>query len=97
MGEKALALKPIGVIRSEHVCARQALIQPVYAEGCVGMVEVFPEFAERFLDLEGFSLDIKPFTAKFDRAEPTRNGRQDEDEVTVKNRGLRECRSEIGS
>jgi len=167
MSEKVIAFKPIGVIRSEHVCARQTPIQPVYAKGCAGMVEVFPEFAEGLLDLEGFShiyliyhfdradapklhvmpflqdiergifstrapcrpnpiglsvvellkcegnllhfdgadildgtplLDIKPFTTKFDCAVPTRNGWQDEvDEVTAKNRGLREFRSESGS
>jgi tRNA (adenine37-N6)-methyltransferase len=33
-------------------------------------------------------LDIKPYTAKFDRIETTRNGRQDEvDEETAQRRG----------
>ena len=46
---------PIGVIRSGHVKAEEAPIQPVYAGGCVGRVEVFPEYADGLRDVEGFS------------------------------------------
>ncbi|MDO9585926.1 MAG: tRNA (N6-threonylcarbamoyladenosine(37)-N6)-methyltransferase TrmO [Syntrophales bacterium] len=39
-------------------------------------------------------LDIKPYTAKFDRRETTRNGWQDDvDEEEARQRGRRECRS----
>ncbi|MFH1017140.1 MAG: tRNA (N6-threonylcarbamoyladenosine(37)-N6)-methyltransferase TrmO [Pseudomonadota bacterium] len=74
--------KPIGVIRSGHHIAEQTPIQPVYAKGCKGRVEVFPEFAEGLRDLEGFShvyliyhlhkggpakLVVKPFLQDVDR------------------------------
>ncbi len=160
MNRENIIFTPIGVIRSEHVVARETPIQPVYAKGCKGRVEIFPEFAEGLRDLEGFShiyllfhlnqagsvqltvkpflqdvergvfstrapcrpngiglsivelvrregtvlyidnvdildgtplLDIKPYTAKFDRLETTCNGWQDEvDEATAQHRGRRE-------
>ena len=156
----AVSFRPIGVLRSEHRVAAQTPIQPVYAKGCRGRAEVFPEFAEGLTDLEGFShvyiiyhfhqapapklkvkpflqdvergvfatraparpnpigisivelvrrednvlyldgldvldgtplLDIKPYTARFDRIETTRNGWQDEiDEKEAQKRGRRE-------
>jgi len=55
MSEAVLIYKPIGVIRSEHFSAEQTPIQPVYAKGCLGRVEVFPEFMAGLSDLEGFS------------------------------------------
>jgi tRNA-Thr(GGU) m(6)t(6)A37 methyltransferase TsaA len=155
-----MSFRPIGVLRSEHRVAAQTPIQPVYAKGCRGRAEVFPEFAEGLTDLEGFShvyiiyhfhqaqpakmkvkpfmqdaehgvfatraparpnpiglsvvelvrregnvlyldgvdvldgtplLDIKPYTARFDRIETTRNGWQDEiDEKEAQKRGRRE-------
>ncbi len=160
MTKKGITFTPIGVIHSEHTVARRTPIQPAYAKGCKGRVEIFPEFAEGLQDLEGFShiylifyfnqagpmqlivkpflqdiergvfstrapcrpngiglsiveligregnvlyldcvdildgtplLDIKPYTAKFDRLETSRNGWQDEvDEATAQNRGRRE-------
>ncbi|MFH0784946.1 MAG: tRNA (N6-threonylcarbamoyladenosine(37)-N6)-methyltransferase TrmO [Pseudomonadota bacterium] len=160
MNKEDIIFKPIGVIRSEHVLARETPIQPVYAKGCKGRVELFPEFAEGLQDLDGFShiylifhfnqagpvqltvkpflqdivrgvfstrapcrpngiglsiveligregnvllldrvdildgtplLDIKPYSAKFDRLDYTRNGWQDEvDEKTAQVRGRRE-------
>lgn len=45
----------IGVIHSEHTIAENTPIQPVYAKGCKGYVEVCEEFAEGLKDLEGFS------------------------------------------
>ncbi|MBN2399602.1 MAG: tRNA (N6-threonylcarbamoyladenosine(37)-N6)-methyltransferase TrmO [Candidatus Aminicenantes bacterium] len=55
MKKKAFMLSPIGVIRSEHIKPEQTPIQPVYAKGCQGQVDVFPEFSEGLCDLEGFS------------------------------------------
>lgn len=151
---------PIGVVRSEHLCAERTPIQPVFARECVGRLEVFPEFVEGLRDLDGFShihliyhldradsprmlvrpflqdkergvfatrhparpnpvglsvvellriegsvvyfrgadildgsplIDIKPFTAKFDCIESTRNGWYDEiDNATAEHKGLRD-------
>ena len=159
MEETFIIYRPIGVIHSEHVIPEQTPIQPVYARGCKGEVEVYPEFAQGLSDLEGFShlyliyhfhraqsvqllvkpflqdelrgifstraprrpnaiglsivelihqegnvlyldgvdildgtplLDIKPYTAKFDFFQTTRNGWQDEvDEETAQKRGKR--------
>jgi tRNA-Thr(GGU) m(6)t(6)A37 methyltransferase TsaA len=52
---QALTYRPIGIIHSEHTAAEKTPIQPVYAQGCKGQVEVFTEFAEGLKDLEGFS------------------------------------------
>lgn len=159
MGGSAVTYKPIGLIRSGHVAAHETPIQPVYAEGCMGRAEIFPEFSEALQDIEGFShvyliyhfhrasstklmvkpflqdvergifatrapwrpnsiglsvvrlvrrdgnvlhlegldildgtplLDIKPYTAKFDLVQTSRNGWQDEvDEETAQQRGSR--------
>ncbi len=159
MSENLITYRPIGVIRSGHVAADQTPIQPVYAAGCAGRAEIFPEFEEGLCDLDGFShvyliyhlhragavklrvkpflqdvehgvfstrapcrpnpiglsvvqlvrregpvlhlegvdildgtplLDIKPYTAKFDCIQTTRNGWQDEvDEKTAHQRGKR--------
>ena len=155
--------RPIGVIRSEHLIPQQTPIQPVYASGCEGRVEIFPEYADGLIDLEGFShiyliycfhqagtpkmkvkpfledvehgvfatrapcrpnaiglsivqlirrdgnilhldgvdildgtplLDIKPYTAKFDRIDTTRNGWQDAiNAETAERLGRREYRT----
>ena len=154
MPRETIPFNPIGVIRSEHVVARE---NPHPAGVCQGVqkgVEIFPEFAEGLRDLDGFShiylifhfnqagpvqlivkpflqdcargifstrapcrpngiglsivelvgrednvllldgvdildgtplLDIKPYTAKFDRLETSRNGWQDQvDEETAR-------------
>jgi tRNA (adenine37-N6)-methyltransferase len=82
MKKPAITFRPIGVIRSEHVNPEQTPIQPVYARGCKGQVEVSPEFSEGLRDLEGFShiyliyyfhkagaakLIVKPFLQDVDR------------------------------
>ncbi len=155
----AIEYRPIGVVRSEHTRPEDTPIQPIYAQGCPGRVEVFPEYWEGLRDLEGFShvyliyhlhragparlvvrpfledvergvfatrapsrpnpiglsivelvrreggvlhvdgvdvldgtplLDIKPYTARFDRIETTRNGWQDSvDEESAQHRGSR--------
>lgn len=45
----------IGTIRSSHTIAASTPIQPVYAEDCLGSVELRPEFADGLADIEGFS------------------------------------------
>jgi tRNA (adenine37-N6)-methyltransferase len=160
MKENPIIYKPIGMIHSEHVTAEKTPIQPAYAKGCKGRVELFPEFAEGLSDLDGFShiyliyhlhragsgrlkvkpflqdvergvfatrsprrpnpiglsivellgregnvlhldcvdildgsplLDIKPYTAKFDCIDTTRNGWQDDiDDETARQRGRRD-------
>jgi len=55
MNPTTLSYSPIGVIHSEHVAAEKTPIQPVYAVGCKGWAEVFPEFADGLRDLDGFS------------------------------------------
>ena len=47
--------RPIGIIRSEHTDPAKSPIQPCYAEGCLGTVEIFPEYTEGLNDLEGYS------------------------------------------
>lgn len=70
MGEGAFSFKLIGVIRSGHTEAGETPIQPAFARGCRGRVEVFPEFAEGLSDLEGFSHIYLLYF--FDRAGPPR-------------------------
>jgi tRNA-Thr(GGU) m(6)t(6)A37 methyltransferase TsaA len=159
MSGEVITYRPIGVIHSEHTRADKTPIQPVYAKGCMGEVEVYSEFEAGLHDLDGFSyvyliyhfhqagstkllvkpflhdvehgvfatrapsrpnavglsvvrlmhregnvlylqnvdildgtplLDIKPYMAKFDRIDSTRNGWQDEvDEDTARQRGKR--------
>lgn len=46
---------PIGMIHSCHTEAKATPIQPVYAAGCAGRAEIFPEYSEGLSDLEDFS------------------------------------------
>lgn len=55
MSVRAVLYEPIGVIHSEHTAAEDTPIQPVYAAGCLGRVEVAPSLADGLRDLEGFS------------------------------------------
>jgi tRNA (adenine37-N6)-methyltransferase len=55
MKDKLFTYQPIGVVHSEHTMVEKTPIQPVYAKGCKGYIEVFPEFALGLQDLEGFS------------------------------------------
>jgi len=50
-----IVYRPIGVIHSEHVEKEKTPIQPVFAKGCRGKIEVFPRFAKGLRDVEGFS------------------------------------------
>lgn len=77
-----ITYEPIGVIRSGHTDPSKTPIQPVYAKGCEGRVEVLPEFAAGLRDVEGFShiyllyhmnqaehprLTVKPFLQDVER------------------------------
>ena len=156
---QSVTFVPIGVIHSGHTRSQDTPIQPIYAKGCPGRIEVFPQYADGLRDLEGFShiyliyhlhcadtprlivkpflqdiehgvfatrapcrpnpiglsivrligregnilhldgvdildgtplLDIKPYTARFDCIQNTRNGWQDDvDEQTAQQRGRR--------
>jgi len=46
---------PIGIIRSEHKKPEETPIQPAYARGVPGRVEVLEEYAEGLRDLDDFS------------------------------------------
>jgi tRNA (adenine37-N6)-methyltransferase len=48
-------VRQIGVVRSEHTIPENTPIQPVYAEECMGQIELFPEYEEGLLDIEGYS------------------------------------------
>jgi len=48
-------LKPIGTIRSSFDEPSKAPIQPVFAAGAKGRVEVLPEYAEGLDDIGGFT------------------------------------------
>ena len=45
---------PIGVIHTPHKQATGTPLQPVFAQGTQGTVELFPKFAPGFKDLDGF-------------------------------------------
>ncbi|MBN1893650.1 tRNA (N6-threonylcarbamoyladenosine(37)-N6)-methyltransferase TrmO [bacterium] len=80
--DSPVSYSPIGVIRSGHQNPAETPIQPVFAKGCQGTAEVFPEFAAALDDLEGFShiyliyhlhracgmsLKVKPFLQDVER------------------------------
>lgn len=50
-----IVLQAIGIIHSEHHRSEETPIQPAFACGCLGRVEVFPAFAAGLQDIEGFS------------------------------------------
>lgn len=159
MYSEKFVMKPIGVVHSEHKILDQIPVQPIYADGCLGQVEIFPEYSAGLKDIEEFShiyllsllhkgdatkliikpylqdkerglfstrfpnrpnpiglsivrlvkrkdnilyvngldildgtplLDIKPYTARFDRIDNTKNGWQDDvKETLAQERGLR--------
>ncbi len=55
MKNRDIIYRPIGIIHSEHTAAEKTPIQPVYAYGCHGRVEVFKKFKAGLSDLDGFS------------------------------------------
>lgn len=50
-----MEINPIGIIYTSFATKESCPIQPLYASGAVGRVEVFEEFAEGLKDIEGFS------------------------------------------
>ena len=54
-GRKAVLYRPIGVIRSDHRDPVATPIQPVFARGHRGRVEILPEYEDGLRDIEGFS------------------------------------------
>jgi len=54
-GNRSIVYQPIGVVHTPHVDPSKTPIQPRYAEGIQGTVEVFPEFEDGLKDIEGFS------------------------------------------
>ena len=70
MAESDIRLRPIGVIRTPHKEAAGTPIQPRFAEGAEGSVQVFPEYAEGLADLAGF--DRVWLLYRFDRVRDVR-------------------------
>lgn len=54
MANHSFSFQPIGIIHSPHKEAKGTPIQPRYAEGFDGTVELLPEYAEALADLDGF-------------------------------------------
>ncbi|MBN2447817.1 MAG: tRNA (N6-threonylcarbamoyladenosine(37)-N6)-methyltransferase TrmO [Phycisphaerae bacterium] len=50
-----IVLRPIGVIHSPHTTPEKTPIQPAFASGIAGTIEVEPAYEEGLADLEGFS------------------------------------------
>ncbi len=50
-----IKMTPIGVIRSPHKIKSQTPIQPTFARGISGAVEIYPEYEKGLKDIEGFS------------------------------------------
>jgi tRNA-Thr(GGU) m(6)t(6)A37 methyltransferase TsaA len=51
----AVTLQPIGIIHSPHTTPEKTPIQPAFARGIAGRVDVDSAYAEGLVDLEGFS------------------------------------------
>lgn len=54
MTKQKIVFQPIGVIHSPFKAALGTPIQPAYAEGAEGTVELLPEYVAGLADLEGF-------------------------------------------
>jgi tRNA-Thr(GGU) m(6)t(6)A37 methyltransferase TsaA len=52
---ESVTYRPIGVIRSPHTDPAKCPIQPRYARGIEGRIEIDPAFEEGLDDLDGFS------------------------------------------
>ena len=50
-----LCLNHIGIIHSPFLIAKESPIQPCFAEGSIGSVELLPEYIDGLADIEGFS------------------------------------------
>ena len=52
---KEIIYKPIGIIHSPFKKTKGTPIQPIAAKDTEGVIEVYPEYSEGLLDLDGFS------------------------------------------
>ena len=52
---KKIIIQPIGIIYSPHIEEEKTPIQPIYAKGIRGRIEIFEEYEEGLKDLDGFS------------------------------------------
>lgn len=52
---KEVNFNPIGIIHSEHVQEEKTPAQPIFAEGCYGLADIFSAYADGLKDIEGFS------------------------------------------
>jgi len=52
---KEIIYKPIGIIHSPFKNPKGTPIQPIAAKDIEGVIEVYPEYTEGLLDLDGFS------------------------------------------
>ena len=50
-----MIIEPIGIIHSPYSSKDECPIQPLYASGGIGCVEVFEQFAAGLKDIDGFS------------------------------------------
>ncbi len=50
-----MKIEPIGIIHTPYETKKECPIQPIYAAGTIGRVEVFAEYATGLKDIEGFS------------------------------------------
>jgi len=66
-----ITYRPVGVIRSPHTDPAKCPIQPRYAKGIEGRIEIDPSFEECLDDLDGFSHIVLLY--HFHRARPYRS------------------------
>jgi tRNA-Thr(GGU) m(6)t(6)A37 methyltransferase TsaA len=52
---KEIVCRPVGIIYSQHKEQEKTPIQPGFARGIPGRVEIFPEFEEGLEDIEAFT------------------------------------------
>lgn len=52
---EVMVIEPIGIIHTQHSSKDECPIQPLYAAGAIGRVEVDERYAEGLKDIEGFS------------------------------------------
>jgi tRNA-Thr(GGU) m(6)t(6)A37 methyltransferase TsaA len=53
--QKGVLFQPIGIIHSPHKKREETPIQPVYAQGIEGSIELFERYTDGLRDLDGFS------------------------------------------
>jgi tRNA (adenine37-N6)-methyltransferase len=68
--KEIIEFSPIGIIHTPHTKSVETPIQPVFAKGIAGTVNVFPEFTEGLSDINEFSHIILLYY--FDRSTQTK-------------------------